>query len=119
MAKDDYFVIAYIILAYMYDCLKKGKNIDINEINCSKLEISQNYLEYIYLHLYKDGYIENCLYNVNAIRGEEIEINSRTKITPKGIEYLQDNSKMDKAKSVILQSKEIIEAIPIIGKILY
>ena len=28
MAKDDYHVIVYQILAYLYQCLKKGKKIE-------------------------------------------------------------------------------------------
>ncbi len=28
MAKDDYFVLVYKVLSYLYACLKKGKNIE-------------------------------------------------------------------------------------------
>ena len=28
MAKDDYYVIVYQILAYLYRCLKEGENVD-------------------------------------------------------------------------------------------
>lgn len=54
MARNDCFVIAYRILAYLYACLKEGKPV--------------------------------------------VRIERRIMITPKGIEYLQENSAMEKAK---------------------
>lgn len=32
MAKDDFHVIAYRILTYLYQCLKSGKNVDPKQI---------------------------------------------------------------------------------------
>lgn len=60
MAKDDYYVIAYRILAYLYACLKAGEQVDISYITAQSdaINISQNYWEYIMRHLYEDGYID-------------------------------------------------------------
>lgn len=42
MARDDYYVIVYQILAYLYQKLKKGQDIDPKEIsnNCTLFKIN-------------------------------------------------------------------------------
>ena len=42
MAKDDYHVIVYQILAYLYQCLKKGERVEQKnlEYNCKYFQIS-------------------------------------------------------------------------------
>ena len=44
MAQDDYFVVVYHICNYLYDCLKQGKEIDIEQIKpINKNLIKENY----------------------------------------------------------------------------
>lgn len=33
MAKDDYFVILYVLLDYLYNCIKKGEKPDLKFLN--------------------------------------------------------------------------------------
>ncbi len=101
MAKDDYFVIVYQILAYLYRCLKSGKNIEPRKLQyCGELfSIKENYWRYIIFHMQQSGLIEGVEFvtdgcmtipNVGNLEG--------CIITPDGIEYLCDNSFMEKAK---------------------
>ena len=93
MAKDDYHVIAYRILAYLYECLKEGNYPDIKYIShdSEAVNINLNYWEYIIRHLYADGYIEGVfLGNVVGRKTPMIKFEDLA-ITPLGIEYLQDN----------------------------
>lgn len=43
MAKDDFFVIAYRILAYLYSCMKAGEIPDVAKISYEKLKIPEKY----------------------------------------------------------------------------
>ena len=48
MAKDDYFVIVYQILKYLYDCLKQGIKPDKEKLSYEFLNIPPSYWEYIF-----------------------------------------------------------------------
>ena len=54
MSKDDYYVIVYKILAYLYIQLKNGNNIDSNVIKHDGVlfNIPEKYWTYIIVHLY-------------------------------------------------------------------
>lgn len=112
MARNDYFVIAYWILAYLYACLKEGKPADISRLNedSEDLNIAYGYWEYIFRHLYESGYIEGVsLLPVTGQQMPAVRIERCIMITPKGIEYLQENSAMAKAKRFL---KELKNATP-------
>lgn len=114
MARDDYFVLVYRILAYLYACLKEGQEPDIAYISHDSpaLKISRNYWEYIFRHLLADGYLEGV--SIVPVIGRtvpEVRISSDVMITPKGIEFLQGNSAMSKAKDFLKTLKETIPGI--------
>lgn len=104
MAKDDYPVIVYQILSYLYAELKKGNKIDPDRISHENeyFMINEPYWEYIIVNLYKDGLIYGLtIKEAKDVTGvTRISINGldQCQITPKGIEYLTDNSFMQKAK---------------------
>lgn len=92
MAKDDYFVIAYKLLTILYVSLKNGKTISNDQLKKLSEGIPFEYWEYILKSLSEKGYIVDVV-PISSLSGESIKINN-IQITPKGIEYLQDNSKM-------------------------
>lgn len=109
MSKNDYHVIVYRILKYLYECLKNGSEPEVSELNKIALlaEVSERYWHYILTNLLDDGYIEG------AIRVEIDNTYDRVlhlelaQITPAGIEYLSENSIMAKAKKTLKETKEI------------
>lgn len=111
MARDDYFVIVYKILEYLYGCLKSGKSPDTHNIlTAETYGVNESYFEYIIAELLEDGYIKGV--SVIKTMGSAkplVRITSNITIKPKGIEYLQDNSAIAKAKNFL---KEIKETIP-------
>lgn len=110
MAKDDYYVIAYRILAYLYTCLKAGEEPDLSYISADSeaIQISQNYWEYIIRNLYEDGYLEGIsLLPVIGRQTPGIKLRG-VMITPKGIDFLQNNSSMAKARDFLKTLKETI-----------
>lgn len=55
MSRDDYFVIVYQVLKYLYDCLKKGERPDKDLLNEDEYSIPKQYWEYILISLLNDG----------------------------------------------------------------
>lgn len=111
MAKDDYFVITYRILAYLYACLKSGEQVSLEYLkyDTSDFPIGKDYWYYIFTHLYEDGYVEGVsLIPIlgNTVKG--VKLNPWVQITPKGIEYFQDNSTLQRAKNFLKELKEFI-----------
>lgn len=100
MAKNDYSVIVCIVLSYMYKCLKQGEHVDVELMNPKALEIPDSYWTYIIRNLEADGYIEGVLFQKYK-GGEVLQFEDCFNITPKGIEYLQENSFIKKAKETV------------------
>lgn len=111
MAKDDYFVLAYKILAHLYACLKQGEQPDSEYLNygTKAFPIGESYWNYIIQHLYEDGLVEGIhLIPMMGNTGYGIKGMRDIQITPRGIEYLSENSMMEKAKRTLKELKEII-----------
>ena len=113
MSKDDYHVIVYQILAYLYRCLKEGTEVEERMLlpgsPLLKIEINEKYYKYIITNLLKAGYIEGV--RIQKTWGEEfIEDLSSAQITPDGIEYLTENTTIRKAYEY---AKDILSIVPI------
>ena len=110
MARDDYFVIVYKILTYLYECLKTGQDVDIHSILIAETYgIEKSYFEYILAELYEEGYIDGIVViPMMGAKRKGVKITSSIIIKPKGIEYLQENSTLAKAKKAIKDIKDII-----------
>lgn len=109
MAKNDYYVIVYNILAYLYQCLKNGVDPDDAKLrpNGKFLNINEKYWKYIMVNLQEDGFINGLLVDesdneCNIYRLDLIQI------TPLGIEFLTENSTITKAKKFFENSAEIL-----------
>lgn len=107
MAKDDYFVIAYRILNYLYDCFKAGEKPELELFSPEALRISNGYWVNVLESLFNEGYIRGITFSepLGGTRGAKL---LDLKITQKGIEFLQENSMIAKAKKVLKTTKEII-----------
>lgn len=59
MARDDYYVIVYQILAYLYTQLKAGEPVDpkLLQHDSMYLNINETYWLYIMEHLLEEGYV--------------------------------------------------------------
>lgn len=110
MAKDDYHVIVYQILAYLYVKLKAGEKVDgkMLEPGSQYLNINDRYWTYIIVNLVKMGFITGPV--ITNPWGQDTIINGLddTQITPLGIEYLCENSFIEKAKNFLKDAKAIV-----------
>ena len=118
MAKDDYFVIVYKVLLYLYACFKRKTVFDTQVfLKSIKVEVSEAYFDDILKMMQTEGYIEGFKYK-KAWGGDVIRISEyeELEITQKGIEFLEDNSKMRKVKGFLLESVDIVaKLINIVG----
>lgn len=110
MAKDDYHVIVYQILSYLYQRLKNGEDVDGRQISSRSdfFRINEKYWNYIIINMARSGFISGVILldeNNADIRVTGLD---RAQITPLGIEYLTENSTMEKAKQFFKDAKEII-----------
>lgn len=110
MAKDDYYVIVYQILAYLYQCLKKGKDVNVDEISadCTMYRINEKYWEYIMVNMYKQNLIEGISLVEIDNYGYKIARLECCQIMPVGIAYLNENSFIQKAKDLFKDVKDIV-----------
>lgn len=110
MSKDDYYVIVYKLLSYLYICLKKCNVIDIDNLrDIIRADIGDYYWEYIIRQLCKEGYVEGVTtFKYIGDMDERVRINKNFKITPKGIDFLQSNSSIAKAEAFLKEIKEIL-----------
>lgn len=107
MAKDDYFVIAYRILDYLYKCLKAGVSPDIDFISPDALKINPGYFVNVMESLSDKGYIKGVCFprSIGVPVGVKF---SDLKITQDGIEFLQENSSIQKAKKAFQTFKSVM-----------
>jgi hypothetical protein len=102
MAKDDYFVLVYKILSYLYDLLKKGIMPDpkmlCHDSPLFNININENYWTYIMDNLQKQGLISGLIITNIWGGGKIISDLGNCQITPNGITYLSENNSLKKVK---------------------
>lgn len=107
MAKNDYFVITYRILAYLYESFMSGEKPDTEMFGPDALKINEGYWTNVIESLYDDGYIKGVAMVSRPGGAPGVKILD-LKITSAGIEYLQENSSIQKAKNFLKGLKEVI-----------
>lgn len=111
MAKDDYNIITYKVLAYLYGIFKRKITYDHDVF--SKLisldEINEQYFSDILRNLQMEGYIQGVSFT-KAWDNEFILISDYSDmiITHKGIQYLSENNSMKQIKEILINSVELI-----------
>ena len=107
MAKDDYDVVVYKILLYLYACMKRTISFDQDVYNATieKDKISPEYLTDIYRMMQTEGLIEGVVY-IKAWGRDKIMISKEKdiSITATGIRYLKENGSMNKVKEFLLDN---------------
>ncbi len=105
MAKDDYDVIVFKILTYLYSCIKRKItfNIKVFEAVLSKNNIPDEYLADILQMMTEEKLIKGLSF-IHAWGQDRICISNynEMKITADGIKYLKDNSKMNEVKQYLV-----------------
>ncbi|MDR2977549.1 MAG: YjcQ family protein [Streptococcaceae bacterium] len=102
MAKDDYFVVAYKILTYLYQCLKRGDKPEDSALTATAYQLNESYWQFIVESLVNECYLDGVT-DVSIIGGERHTFTHDLRITPKGIGYLMvmDNPFMKKVENAL------------------
>lgn len=103
MAQNDMYVVMYKIIAYLYDCMKRGAEPSISEWDAAALGIPEPYWANIVGQMVDHG----LLAGVKVWHSD-----NRTKIAPvspsvtmEGVAFAQENSMMGKAKQFLTDVK--------------
>lgn len=109
MSKDEYHVMAYKLLRYLYDCLRKDEKPNNNLIKADTkyFPVGEKYFTYLIENLTKDEYIRNVKISKydDSIR---VVFDDNIQITPKGIEYLEENGLMKKVAEILKTTADLI-----------
>lgn len=109
MAKNEMHLIIYKILKYLYGCNMNGKVPTFTDM-IKALELPTapvSYICQIVEELLKEGYIDG-IRTFSSKDGIYIDVSEAAKVTIKGVDYLHDNSSMQKAASVADRAFEIL-----------
>lgn len=113
MQRDDYFVIVYQILSYLYDRLKAGEPTDPNMLlpQNEMFQINDKYWAYIIASLYDQCLISTVggLYplerNVDYLKEFVMQLGQYLEISTEGIDYLHTSTRMQQARAFLHYEK--------------
>lgn len=111
MPKDDYDVIVFKLLTYLYACLKRTIVFDgeVFAQYIAKAEIAPEYFVDILCMMQEEGLISGLVFK-KVWGGNNILVGdiSEAKITANGIRYLNENSKMKIIRKAELASAGLL-----------
>ena len=116
MARNDYNVIVFKFLKYLYTCLINGEKADVNALSWDTgyFPGDKTYWEYVWEHLFTEGLVENVTVIPVDNRNPMIHLNDTVRISPKGIEFLEENKMMKKVADVFAKQGIVGNAIGIL-----
>lgn len=101
------FVVMYKIIAYLYDCMKKGVEPCDSAWGPEALGIPYSYWRLIVIELVSHGYVAGI--KVSSVPGCEQSITIlHPSVTMEGVQFAQENSMMGKAKQFLTEAKSAI-----------
>lgn len=107
MAQDDMFVVMYKIIAYLYDCMKKGADPDARQWDATAMGVPEPYWKKVVKELVDHGLIDGVTITVLG-SGDTIVTPVDPKVTMEGVQFAQENSMMSKAAKFLRDAKASI-----------
>lgn len=108
--QDDFNILVFKILTYLYACLKGKAFYDPAVVEKTVFQgVNEPYRAYILRHMANSGLIEGYRY-MHAWENVYVSLTdlSECQITPDGITFLKENSTMKKVLSVLQESGDVI-----------
>lgn len=110
MAHNDMYVVMYKIIAYLYDCMKKGVEPDDFKWSSDALGIPRSYWLAVVEELVDHGYIDGV--TIHRFFGGDASVTAlNARVTMEGVAFAQENSMMGKAKAFL---QDVKAAVPFI-----
>lgn len=109
MTANDMEMIIYKILAYLYECMKNGVSVSMDEMcsRCKLFKIPEKYWCQIMQELISAEYIKG-FYELQTKDGVLIQCTDDARITIKGRDYLRENNGMREAKAIAGDAFQIV-----------
>lgn len=109
MAQDDMHVVMYKVLAYLYDCMKRGERPVERHLahDGDVLSIPYPYWAAIMRELVENGYVRGVTI-VSEWGGGTIAKLVEPSITLAGVEFLRENSAMRRALEFLKETKSAL-----------
>lgn len=110
MAKNDMEVIMYKILRYLYECMKLGVEPELEQFawNPKLFDIPQSYWCKIIATLVRKGYITGFVVVDKTKDAPMLQTDRPFEITFEGVQFLEENSRMQKAKEYCAETFNVI-----------
>lgn len=106
MAPDDYSVVVYKVLSYLYECIRGGVAPNVEKAR-EVAKVEEVYFDSVVGYLVSKGYAAGgCIRDMN---GTVISISSLS-VTLDGVEFLEENSKMRKVREFLGKAFEKVLA---------
>jgi len=110
MSSDDFEVIAYKILSYLYECLKQGKKVDIAAMR-SLSECNESYFGAVVKNLQSKGFVDG--FHFDGLSGVVIDspalaTASDPTITMDGAIFVKENSRMAQVKQFLGHAFDVV-----------
>lgn len=97
MAPDDYSVVVYKLLSYLYACIRSDVAPDIDKAR-EVAKVGDAYFASVAAYLVAKGYaMGECVRDMN---GTAVSVESLA-VTLEGVEYLEENSRMRKVRAFL------------------
>lgn len=110
MVKDDMRVIMYKILKYIYECMKNGREAELEDFawECRLFSVPESYWCEIITTLVRRGYITGFEIIEHTKDRPQIQTDRPFKITYEGVQFLEENSGMQKAKDFCSEKFNVV-----------
>lgn len=99
MKSNSYARVACKILKYLNDCYENGLDASVDSLNANMLGISDRQFYQTMKMLSDDGYVKGIEFSV-------LSYTRNWRITSQGIQYLEENSLMQKAYKVAKEARD-------------
>lgn len=100
----------YRILAYLYECMKAGEPADLEYLRygTDQFPINQIYWTTIWENLLEQEFVRGVSIISMAGGRHGVKIGPDVRITAAGIQYIMENTAIEKAKAFLRGIKEIV-----------
>ena len=109
MAHDDMHVLMYKVLAYLYSCMKSGREPDSAALKANGPifeGVPESYRTKILMTLVERGYVTGI--DVDGVDNARFAIPIDPEITFEGVEFMMENTMMRKALKFLQDAKSAL-----------
>lgn len=108
MAQNDMYVVMYRILAYLYDCMKRGEVPERERYSAHALGVPEPYWSMVMSELVSHRFVADASVSRYSDGSFMVFLGKNPYVTMEGVEFAQENSMMGKAKRFLQDAKSAV-----------